>query len=96
MTKTIADQWQGYREDVVPEGASEMQIEQTQLAFYAGAMTVFRMMSVELDPHEELDADLARMLMERAKALEDELDAFERYVEDKAQEFAAKLARMRN
>lgn len=45
MSQTIVgDSWRSYRELVVPDKAEATQVQQTMLAFYAGAMVVYGVM----------------------------------------------------
>jgi len=37
---SIAAEWQGFRESVLPPNASEIQIQEMQKAFYAGAVSM--------------------------------------------------------
>jgi len=37
---TIAEQFESYRKDVIPVDASETQVKETRLAFYAGAAAI--------------------------------------------------------
>ena len=38
--RTINDEWQSYKRDVLPDDASQIQITETERAFYAGAKAV--------------------------------------------------------
>lgn len=43
--KTIADEWETYKKEVVPPQAGENQVYETRQAFYAGASIVFGTLS---------------------------------------------------
>jgi hypothetical protein len=60
MTKELADSgklieggWMGYRLMIVPEGASETQIDECRTAFFAGAQHLFGSIMNMMDPGEE-------------------------------------------
>lgn len=70
--KAIEQGWKSYRELVVPDDASDVQIRETRQAFYAGAAILFQALMVALDPGTEPTADD----MQRMADLQAELDAF--------------------
>jgi len=67
VSTRIAAVWTAYRERVVPEDASRIQIQETRRAFYAGATALMALLLAHLDPGSEATADDLRMM--------DELDA---------------------
>jgi len=57
--RLIATAWLGYRQIVVPETASKTQLNETEMAFYAGAVTIYEIFMRSLDPEQECtDADM--------------------------------------
>jgi hypothetical protein len=69
---TIAEEWEGYREAVIPKNAGEVQIMETRRAFYAGALALSTLIAGFSD--KESDAEADRLL--------DELVAFNEMVKD--------------
>ncbi len=41
MSQPIGKLWMGYMAKVLPSGASQVQIDECRMAFYAGALSVF-------------------------------------------------------
>jgi hypothetical protein len=71
-SKSLADAWQKYDREVLPEVAGEVQRSESRKAFYAGAVTLFGLMTSGFDDGEEMTAaDEARMM-----AIRDEIEAF--------------------
>lgn len=68
--KTLAEQWEDFRAQVIPAAAPHVQLKEMRNAFYAGAMC-FYVASMEAAEHPE---DVAVGYMGR---LYDELKAFE-------------------
>jgi len=66
---TIQSKWQEYLDDIVPEDAEQVQITETQKAFYGG-IVAFLDMQLEM---AELSDDAGCMLME---SWTQELDEF--------------------
>jgi len=68
-TKALVDQgklieagWVGYQLMVLPKGASEIQVNECRLAFFAGAQHLFGSIMTVLDAGDEpTDDDMARM-----------------------------------
>lgn len=68
--------WLGYRREVIPPDAPEVQVTESRRAFYAGAGALFSLLLVVLDPGEEpTEHDL-----DRVTGLYDELKEFNRAV----------------
>lgn len=69
LSKVLTDQgkiieagWTGYRMGVLPGDCSQVQIDETRLAFFAGAQHLFASMMSILDPGAEpTENDLKRM-----------------------------------
>lgn len=69
ITQTLGDKgllveagWVGFRMKVVPANASEVQLREMRLAFFAGAQHLFSSIMVMLDPGvEPSEKDLERM-----------------------------------
>lgn len=57
--------WQSYREKVVPPDASEVQVRETRLAFFAGAGSLLHFLSGTLDdtgdPNDVTPGDMSVM-----------------------------------
>lgn len=51
--KMIATAFDEYKARVIPQGASEIQIEETRMAFYAGATALFSGIIIKLSPGAE-------------------------------------------
>ncbi|MGI9251022.1 MAG: hypothetical protein ACR2PR_07465 [Pseudohongiellaceae bacterium] len=77
MEKPIAKLWAGFEAAVVPPGAGKVQRDETRLAFYAGACSLWALMQGDqffdqdsdgLDPTAD---DMASMM-----ALQEEVDTF--------------------
>ncbi len=61
-TKFIEAGWKSYLRIVVPDNASDVQVNETRQAFYAGAATLWQSIMVTLDPEAEpTEQDLQRM-----------------------------------
>lgn len=61
--RRILDEWNGYRERVMPAEAGTTQVQETRRAFYGGARSMIALMLLGLDPGsadvvtpEDLDA----------------------------------------
>lgn len=67
----IALAWSSYLTDVVPDDASDVQVVETQRAFYAGAAACLRIVAAIGDQEEDDDAGAARL-----EALARELETF--------------------
>jgi hypothetical protein len=77
MTRTLASEWATFRERVVPAGAGPTEVKERRRTFYAGAASLFLLVTTEMDPGEEpTEADLARM-----DAIHRELKAFKEDIE---------------
>ena len=76
--KTIADLWQSYNELVIPKNAGEIQIKETQQAFYAGACSLFTAIMNSLSSDEEniTESDLTFMA-----SIQQEIDAWGQQVD---------------
>ena len=60
--KLIEAGWHGLRIQALPEDASEIQLSEMRMAFFAGAQHLFSSIMSILDPGEEpTDADLKKM-----------------------------------
>lgn len=60
--KIIEAGWVGYLHLVIPRNASQVQLDETRIAFFAGAQHLLASIVSVLDPGKEpTDADLARM-----------------------------------
>jgi hypothetical protein len=69
---TVAAIWENYRAAVIHPGAPDAQVKQTQMAFYAGAASMWDLMvRVSSDGPDVTDEDMAAMT-----AFHDELLAF--------------------
>lgn len=44
--KTLADEWESYQNEVLPRDAPEIQVTETQRAFYAGAGSLLHLMQI--------------------------------------------------
>lgn len=67
---SLAALWASYRQEVLPQGAGEVQIVETRRAFYAGAAGLFYAIMRNLDPDAEpTERDLA-MVSDLAQELE--------------------------
>lgn len=83
ITKRLMDEgfiikagWVGYRQLVMPPNCSDIQIRETQLAFYAGAQHLFGSIMSGLDTEKEpTEADMQRM-SNIAKELEEFANKF--------------------
>jgi hypothetical protein len=74
---TIKDHWIDYRAQVIPSTASPVQLNECQLAFYGGAVSVLSIVVNLGDPtvtEEEAEATMDR-LMQEVQAFR---DSFER------------------
>lgn len=71
--RTIAEEWAGQEQILVPLGAHQAQQEQTKLAFYAGAQSMLRLLLRTGDDDVSMDAG-ANML----QFWSDECDLFAR------------------
>ena len=58
--KTVQEFWQSYQQDVVPETADAVQIEETQKAFYAGCFAFVALVRAnpEVETFNRLEAEL--------------------------------------
>jgi hypothetical protein len=71
-SRLIETLWLSYRQRVIPKDAPKVQIDECQLAFYAGATALFSTIISILQPGQEAtDADLETM-----SAIEAELRGF--------------------
>jgi hypothetical protein len=62
VRERIREAWERYRRDVIPEGAGEVQLRETRLAFYGGAQALFATLTGGLsDGSEPTETDLAMM-----------------------------------
>jgi methyl coenzyme M reductase beta subunit len=62
MSDRFNQHWNTYLADVLPAGASKVQIQETRRAFYAGATALLGEMVTMLDAGlEPTDADLGKM-----------------------------------
>ena len=52
--RTVKSGWQGYLENVVPKEAGEVQIKETEAAFYAGALVTMHL-GLEAAGIEDID-----------------------------------------
>lgn len=70
---SVAAAWRSYRATVLPSEAGPVQVEETEMAFWAGAATLFLVITRMLDPgtDDATPADEAKM-----EAISDELDKF--------------------
>lgn len=60
--KLIEAGWVGYTMLVIPQSASPAQIEETRLAFFAGAQHLFGSLTTMMEPDAEpTEKDMARM-----------------------------------
>ncbi len=71
--KPIAQQWQGYVDNVLPKNAPSMQIRECRMAFYAGAWAFYQLQMT----HAALANDQPDEVgMDFMKELEAEMRAF--------------------
>lgn len=76
--RSIEEEWQGYKAAVIPKDAPEVQLVESRRAFYAGARSLFSLISGGLDAdHEPTDLDVAYL-----DELTKELAAFARDVQE--------------
>ncbi len=64
---TIEEQFVSYQVEVIPEGASETQLRETQRAFYAGAaaiMAILIKLEAQSLPDEQLEAEILDITLE--------------------------------
>jgi hypothetical protein len=67
----LNDQWESYKNEVLPDNASEIQLEETRRAFFAGAVVVFgAMMGNQLNTHDIMTS------MEKMDEIESDLKEF--------------------
>lgn len=72
----IDAEWIGYREAVIPAGASSTQVEASKRAFFAGAMSLCGIIANALSPDmESTEEDIATIT-----AIHNELQAFSEIV----------------
>ena len=58
----IADEWQSYRDNVLPKDAMPIQVSETRRAFYAGFCSLFSVLLKKVEPGEEpTDKDMRMM-----------------------------------
>lgn len=77
--KIIEGGWAGFRLAVLPENASQIQVDEMRKAFFAGAQHLFSSIMCILDPGSEpTDRDLRRM-----DQIHQELEAFQKDFEAK-------------
>jgi hypothetical protein len=50
--KTVFQEWTNYLEKIVPQGASDLQIEEIRRAFYAGALALYWLV-IEASAHRD-------------------------------------------
>lgn len=74
---SIVEEWHSYLNEVVPKNAGPAQLEETETAFYAGATSIFTMITNAC--HEE-DESFHQLLTK----LEEELAAFQKNLWEKA------------
>ena len=76
--EVIKRAWKGYRATVMPKGASQRQVNETRLAFYAGASVLFATMTSEhfFDDEGEGDIDPTGDDLAKMQAIQDEVDGF--------------------
>ncbi len=48
MRDTIREGWTSYLAEVVPKGATPVQVEECRRAFYGGAAAMFRIVAIEI------------------------------------------------
>lgn len=71
---SLAQEWDQFARNILPPNASEVQRVETRRAFYAGAATMFGLMTGGLDAdHEPTDLDVAYV-----ESLNQEIAAFSR------------------
>lgn len=68
----LREQWESYRDNVLPVGAEEVQINETRLAFYAGAAALWSVVMNMLSPGAEPTDDDEQAMAE----IEQELKSF--------------------
>lgn len=54
--KTIEQEWERYKKEVIPETAGAVQVNECKRAFYGGAAIMFRCMLEASDQQKEEDA----------------------------------------
>jgi len=64
----IASQFESYQEKVIPREASETQVRETRLAFYAGASAMFAILEV-IGTDRVSEAEGEQILMDAAQEL---------------------------
>ena len=75
MKKRILPEWNSYKRSVVPKNAPSVQIRESMLAFYAGAMSMFSIIKRISDKYSEDEgarrlSEVERELVEHAQAVE--------------------------
>jgi hypothetical protein len=68
--KTIFEDWQKFREKIIPKEAGAIQVEECRRAFYAGCAAMFSLTMEATDPKDEDEC------CENLSQLEAELTAF--------------------
>lgn len=57
--RSIGDQWSSYQKQVLPLGASEVQINECRMAFYAGAFAMMQVFTSIGEPDVSEEAGMA-------------------------------------
>jgi hypothetical protein len=72
--RSLSEEWSEFARLVIPDGASAMQVTEMRRAWYAGAASIFDLISGGLDEdHEPTDLDVAYL-----ESLHQELKGFAR------------------
>jgi hypothetical protein len=98
IVKIIETEWQDYRRKVIPLHASEIQLQESRRAFFAGAWAYYALVMHRLDPGAEpTDADMKFMEdLDREMREFEDLDREMREFEDldrEMREFAQRVKR---
>jgi len=70
----IASQFESYQEKVIPREASETQVRETRLAFYAGASAMFAILEV-IGTDRVSESESEQILMDAAQELKQFADS---------------------
>jgi hypothetical protein len=80
VMKPIEEAWKGYREHVVPPGASATQVEECRRAFFAGAATLFHGVMKSLSPGNGVTSGDERFMIGLMEEIEEFGAALDRHV----------------
>ena len=77
MTKPVEAEWISYRKNVVPADAGPVQVVECRRAFYAGAVSMMRVLALAMDPDAEPTEKDMRTMAEIMQELDGYLKEFE-------------------